>query len=165
MILPNRPDGEPDALLGRPLEEHQAVAQDTMPEEGRCVVQHDQIEQGRRDDPSEAAGEPPHDRPLITARRVGVEQHANVVVAVVTGIAARAAPEQVPEPHLMRAGEHLPEPIDDGICAGRHRSERYLRRAGRATRTWGQTPWQFLRRRSLPVNGATGDSARGFTRR
>jgi hypothetical protein len=59
----------------------------------------------------------------------------------------------------------LPEPIDDGICAGRHRSERYLRRAGRATRTEGQTPWQVLRRRSLPVNGATGDSARGFTRR
>jgi hypothetical protein len=83
-----------------------------MPEQGRRAVQHDQIEQGRRHFPSQPAGEPSHDTPLV-ARRGGVDQHADVVVAVATGGAPRAAPEQVGEAHIIFAGKHLAEPIDD----------------------------------------------------
>lgn len=82
-----------------------------MPQERRGAVQHDDVEEGARDDAPEPAGETPHHRPAIGAGGVLVEQDADVEIAVGPMPPGGSAAEQEGEAHFGQFADRACEAI------------------------------------------------------
>ena len=146
LILAERPDGEPDAILWRALNEQHPVAQHAMPQERRSVVEDDEIDELGRDHRAQTRREAPDRPPTVGACRVVVQEHRDIEVARRARRPSRATAEEERQAHAFLDAKHAAETIADGIgIQGGHPSQRYCSSTTGAT---GSTPrMQKLRRR------------------
>jgi hypothetical protein len=122
LIVADRLHGEPDSLFWRPFDEEDAVPQDAMSEQGRGIVEDDEIDQGRRHDAPQSSRKPTQGSAPVGPRGVGVEEDTDVEVAVFAGAIARAASKEESQPHLALITKGVPEAIGDrAAIRGRHR--------------------------------------------
>lgn len=115
MIVPDRLDGEANAVLPRAREEQLAVPQHPVAEKRGRIVENDQVEKGARHLPPEPPGESPQQGPPVAPGRGLVHENRDVEVAVLPAATESSASEEISEAHFRQLGERSGEPIGRGI--------------------------------------------------
>ena len=95
------------------MKEQDAVSQHPMPQQSRCVVENDEVDEGARDLAAQPRGKVSDRASAVVTSAFLIDEHGNVEIALLSRTARGAAPEEKSKTNLR----HFRQGSGESICS------------------------------------------------